>query len=59
MRRGQATTEYFILISVMVVGLIAAAWAFMPFLEEGMTGLDDDTTTLISAGTADGHGDKR
>ncbi len=59
MRRGQATTEYFVIVSVIVIGLVATAWVFMPAFQQGMTGLDDDTTTLLSEGQGDGHGDKR
>jgi uncharacterized protein (UPF0333 family) len=58
-RRGQATTEYFVLISVLVVGLVVAAYAFVPGFTQGMTALRSDATTLLTAGAQDGHGDRR
>ena len=58
-RRGQATTEYFLLISVAVIGLAVAAYAFIPGFSEGMTGLGSDASTLFGSGTSDGSGNKR
>ena len=58
-RRGQATTEYFVLISVLVIGLLVAAYAFLPGFRDGMTALSDDAGTLIGAGAQNGSGDKR
>ncbi|MDP2308058.1 MAG: hypothetical protein Q8P18_18690 [Pseudomonadota bacterium] len=58
-RRGQATTEYFLLISVAVVGLAVAAYAFIPGFSEGMDNLGSDASTLVGAGAANGSGDKR
>ena len=58
-RRGQATTEYFLLISVAVVGLAVAAYAFVPGFSEGVTGLKSDTSQLFGAGTRDGSSDRR
>lgn len=58
-RRGQATTEYFLLVSVAIVGLAVAAYAFIPGFTEGMDALGSDTSRLIGAGTQDGRGDTR
>jgi hypothetical protein len=58
-RRGQATTEYFVLLSALVIGLLVAAYAFLPSFSDGMDDMGDDATRLLSAGTQDGHGDKR
>ena len=58
-RRGQATTEYFLLISVAVVGLAVAAYAFVPGFSDGMDALGDDASSLLGAGTENGSGNKR
>ncbi|MDP2314184.1 MAG: hypothetical protein Q8P41_14875 [Pseudomonadota bacterium] len=58
-RRGQATTEYFLLVSVAVVGLAVAAYAFIPGFQEGVIGLTTDTRTLFGAGTSNGSSDAR
>lgn len=58
-RRGQATTEYVLLIAVLVVGVVAAAYAFVPLFDEGMDGLDDDAGSLFEQGTRAGSGDVR
>lgn len=58
-RGGQATTEYFLLVSVAVIGLAVAAYAFIPGFQQGVQGLTSDTRTLFGAGTSDGRGDSR
>jgi hypothetical protein len=58
-RRGQATTEYFVLVAVLVVGLVAAAYAFLPGFQQGIAGLSSDAGTLFAAGTQDGRNDRR
>ena len=58
-RRGQATTEYLFFVVFLAVGLAVAAYAFLPSFEDGMDGLQDDTTALIGAGTENGRNDKR
>lgn len=58
-RRGQATTEYMLLIAFLVVGLAVAAYAFLPSFSDGVDGLEDDASGLIGAGTEDGRNDKR
>lgn len=35
-RRGQSTVEYLLLISVLVVGLVAAGYALVPSFRTGM-----------------------
>lgn len=57
--KGQATTEYLVLLSVLAVGLIVAAWAFYPLYADGLDGLDDDAGSLIAEGTKRGSGDMR
>jgi hypothetical protein len=59
MRRAQATTELLILISVLVIGLMVAAYALFPFFRVGVEELDDDVAELLAEGTRPGSGDKR
>lgn len=58
-RRGQATTEYFLLISVAVVGLAVAAYAFIPGFSEGIRHLGSDASGLLGSGGANGSNDRR
>lgn len=58
-RRGQATTEYVLLIAFLVVALLVAAYAFLPGFSQGMDGLERDAGGLIASGTESGRGDKR
>lgn len=58
-RRGQATTEYLVLVSFLAVALIVAAWAIFDPFEGGVDALASDTTDLFHEGTADGSGDMR
>jgi hypothetical protein len=46
-RRGQATTEYFVLLAVFVIALVAAAWVFVPLFDDGAEGLADDAEELL------------
>lgn len=59
MTRGQASTEYLLLIAVLAVGLAVAAYAFLPAFTEGGDDLADDASRMWSAGTQDGQGGKR
>jgi hypothetical protein len=58
-RRGQASTESLLLISVLAVGLALAAYAFIPGFQQGIQALGDDSTALIGAGAANGSGNTR
>lgn len=58
-RRGQATSEYMVLISFLAVALIVAAWAFYGSFRSGVTHLAGDAAGLFGEGTADGSGDMR
>lgn len=59
MKRGQATTEYLLLIAFLAVALAVAAYAFLPSFSEGADGLTDDATRMWAAGTEDGANGKR
>lgn len=58
-RRGQATTEYFMVIAVIVIAVVAAAWLFLPGFSEGADGLGADMKRVLQAGRQDGSGDQR
>ncbi len=58
-RRGQSTVEYVLLIAFLAVGLLVAAYAFVPAFSDGAEGLGDDAEELLYAGTQDGSGNKR
>jgi hypothetical protein len=58
-RRGQSTVEYVMIIAVLLVGLLVAAYAFLPGFSQGVTGLKADATQLLSSGGSNGAGDMR
>lgn len=58
-RSGQATTEYMLLVAVLIIGLLVAAYAFLPGFSEGVDGLGSDVQGLFSSGTQNGAGDMR
>ena len=59
MARGQSTVELMLLVSVLVIGLVAAAYAFMPDFQKGVSELGDDIGTLFAEGEQNGSGDMR
>jgi Flp pilus assembly pilin Flp len=58
-RRGQSTTEYMLLLAFLAVALVATAYTFVPVFGSGMTGLTNDGSTLMGAGTENGRNNKR
>lgn len=56
-RRGQATTEYLLLLAFLVVAVAAAAWAFLPLWNDGLGALEGDATDVLDPGR--GGGNKR
>lgn len=59
MKRGQATTEWMLIASVLAVGLALAAYAFLPGFRDGVSGLANDVTHLFAEGETNGSGDMR
>lgn len=49
-RRGQATTEWMLLISVVVVGVVATGWLVAETFEDDMADLGDRATTVYASG---------
>jgi uncharacterized protein (UPF0333 family) len=58
-RRGQSTVEYLLVVSVLVIALVVAAYAFLGPFEEGYEAMTDDVGTVLSSGTRAGSGNQR
>ncbi len=59
MRRGQSTVEWMLIVAMIVVGLVVAAYAFVPGFQRGVRELGTDVTSLFAQGESDGSGDMR
>jgi hypothetical protein len=55
LRRGQASTEYLLLVAFLVVAVAAAAWGFLPLWIVGLGALEVDATDLLSPGRGGGN----
>lgn len=54
---GQTATEYMLLVSVVVIGVVAAAYVFIPQFKDGVANLAGDVSTILDCGkigTGDG-----
>jgi uncharacterized protein (UPF0333 family) len=58
-RRGQSTVEYLLLISVIVIAIVAAAYIFVPTFQEGVNNLALDVKDILSSGEIVGTGSAR
>lgn len=47
-RRGASTTEYVLLISVIIVAIVAAAYVLVPMFEEGTDAVAQDVKALLA-----------
>ena len=47
---GQASTEYFLVISVVMIGLVASAYTFVPSFRLGVMSLAQDVETALIVG---------
>jgi uncharacterized protein (UPF0333 family) len=47
-RRGVSTTEYVLLLSVIVIAIVAAAFVFVRGFQEGTQGVAEDVKALLS-----------
>ncbi|MDP2311548.1 MAG: hypothetical protein Q8P41_01480 [Pseudomonadota bacterium] len=56
---GQSTVEYMLLISVIVIAMVAAAYAFIPTFKEGVEDLAKDIKKILSDGKIGGIGTSR
>ncbi len=56
---GQSTVEYMLLISVIVIAVVAAAYAFVPIFKEGVLDLANDVKKILSTGKIGSTGTTR
>lgn len=49
-RRGQSTTEYMLLISVVVLAILAAAYTFLEPFQDGVGELGNDVSYSLATG---------
>ena len=47
---GQSTVEYMLLISVIVIAIVAAGYAFVPKLQKGVEELGGDVSRILGDG---------
>ena len=58
-RRGQSVVEYMLVISVLVISLVVAAYAFIGPFATGFGAMREDVGFVLSSGTRNGSGDQR
>lgn len=56
---GQSTVEYMLLISVVVIAIVAAAYVFVPMFTEGVEDLGDDVKKSLGDGKIGSTGSDR
>ena len=56
---GQTATEYMLIISVVVIAVVAAAYTFVPTFKSGVQSLANDVKSILSGGNIGGDGVKR
>src|SRR5437660_1162373 len=54
--QGQTSTEYVLIISVVVVAVVAAAYSFIAPFRAGVTALATDVSTILASGEIGGIG---
>ncbi len=47
---GQSTVEYMLLISVIVIAIVAAAYVFIPTFQSGVQSLSTDVSSILGTG---------
>lgn len=57
--RGQTATEYMLIISVIVIAVVAAAYVFVPEFQQGVRHLASDVSTILDTGIINGMGVRR
>ena len=53
---GQTATEYMLIISVVVIAVVAAAYVFVPAFKAGVADLGKDVKKILSDGKITGDG---
>jgi Flp pilus assembly pilin Flp len=51
---GQTATEYMLIISVIVIAVVAAAYVFVPSFQTGVSKLASDVSTILDGGCING-----
>jgi Flp pilus assembly pilin Flp len=51
---GQTATEYMLIISVVVIAVVAAAFTFVPTFQQGVADLAADVSTILDGGCING-----
>lgn len=59
LRRGQSTVEYMMLISVIVIAIVAAAYVFIEPVRDGINNLALDIAQILGTGEIVGTGTER
>ncbi len=49
-RSGQTATEYMLIISVIVIAVVGAAYIFLPMFQSGVRELSSDVSTILDTG---------
>ncbi len=47
---GQTATEYMLIISVIVIAVVAAAYTFVPTFQDGVQALANDVKSILDTG---------
>jgi Flp pilus assembly pilin Flp len=56
---GQTATEYMLIISVIVIAVVAAAYMFVPVFQSGVQDLAHDVSTILDSGQIGALGQTR
>jgi Flp pilus assembly pilin Flp len=56
---GQATVEYMLLISVIVIAIVAAAYVFIKPFQQGVQKLAEDVSSILDSGKIGSTGTDR
>lgn len=56
---GQTATEYMLIVSVIVIAVVAAAYVFVPQFQAGVQKLAEDVSTILDGGYIGDQGQKR
>ncbi len=56
---GQSTVEYMLLISVIVIAIVAAAFVFVPAMQKGVEELGKDVSGMLNTGKIGDVGTQR
>ena len=55
--QGQTATEYMLIVSVIVIAVVAAAYSFLPSFQKGVESLAKDVESILDTGKILGGSD--